>query len=65
MTGTMRPQLLPPLAPFVDPLPLARRILAGQHGGELTVRIRAAAHLEAGMRRPITAQPYSRANQAG
>ena len=44
MTGTMRPQLQPPLTPFVDPLPLPRRILAGQGGGELTVRIRAAAH---------------------
>src|SRR5712671_5095031 len=44
MTGTMRPRLQPPLTPFVDPLPLPRRILAGQGGGELTVRIRAAAH---------------------
>ena len=44
MIGTMRPQLQPPLTPFVDPLPLPRRILAGQGGGELTVRIRAAAH---------------------
>jgi len=44
MTGTMRPQLQPPLTPFVDPLPLPRRILAGQGGGELTVRMRAAAH---------------------
>src|SRR5882757_4417067 len=44
MTGIMRPQLQPPLTPFVDPLPLPRRILAGQGGGELTVRIRAAAH---------------------
>jgi hypothetical protein len=44
MTGTMRPQLQPPLMPFVDPLPLPRRILAGQCGGELTVRMQAAAH---------------------
>ena len=44
MTGTMRPQVQPPLTSFVDPLPLPRRILAGQGGGELTVRIRAAAH---------------------
>jgi FtsP/CotA-like multicopper oxidase with cupredoxin domain len=44
MTGTMRPQLRSPLMPFVDPLPLPRRILAGQHGGEVTVRMRAAAH---------------------
>jgi len=40
----MRPRLQPPLTPFVDPLPLPRRILAGHCGGELTVRIRAAAH---------------------
>ena len=44
MTGTMRPRLQPPLTPFVDTLPLPRRILAGRDGGELTVRIRAAAH---------------------
>jgi FtsP/CotA-like multicopper oxidase with cupredoxin domain len=40
MTSSLRP----PLTPFVDALPLPRRILAGQHGGELTVPIRAAAH---------------------
>ena len=36
--------LASPLTPFVDPLPRPRRILASEHGGELTVRIRAAAH---------------------
>jgi FtsP/CotA-like multicopper oxidase with cupredoxin domain len=34
----------PSLTPFVDALPLPRRILADQHGGELTVAIRAATH---------------------
>jgi len=42
--GTMRPLLRPPLTPFVDALPLPRRILAGRRGGELTVPIRAATH---------------------
>ncbi len=36
--------LRPPLTPFVDALPLPRRILADKHGRELTVPIRAAAH---------------------
>ena len=40
----MRPSLRPPLTPFVDALPLPRRILADHHGGELTVPIRAATH---------------------
>ncbi|HEV8455847.1 MAG TPA: multicopper oxidase domain-containing protein [Gemmatimonadales bacterium] len=40
----MTPPLQPPLMPFVDALPLPRRILASKHGGELTVRIRAAVH---------------------
>lgn len=40
----VRPSLRPPLTPFVDALPLPRRILAGHHGGELTVPIRAATH---------------------
>jgi FtsP/CotA-like multicopper oxidase with cupredoxin domain len=40
----VRPSLRPPLTPFVDALPLPRRILAGQHDGELTVPIRAATH---------------------
>jgi FtsP/CotA-like multicopper oxidase with cupredoxin domain len=40
----VRPSLRPPLTPFVDGLPLPRRILADQHGGELTVPIRAATH---------------------
>src|SRR5215211_1067445 len=42
--GIVRPSLRPPLSPFVDALPLPRRILADQHGGELTVPIRAATH---------------------
>src|SRR6266511_1894409 len=42
--GIVRPSLRPPLTPFVDALPLPRRILADQHGGELTVPIRAATH---------------------
>jgi o-aminophenol oxidase len=33
-----------PLAPFVDALPLPSRLLASEHDGRLTVRIRAAAH---------------------
>ncbi|MBV8529094.1 MAG: hypothetical protein JOZ75_12330, partial [Candidatus Dormibacteraeota bacterium] len=36
--------LPPPLAPFVDPLPMPRRLLAAEHRGRLTVRIRAGAH---------------------
>jgi FtsP/CotA-like multicopper oxidase with cupredoxin domain len=40
----VRPLLRSPLTPFVDALPLPRRILAGQHGGELTVPIGAATH---------------------
>ncbi len=40
----MTPPLQPALTPFVDALPLPRRILASKHGGDLTVRIRAAAH---------------------
>jgi o-aminophenol oxidase len=36
--------LTSPLTPFVDALPLPARILASEHGGKLTVRIRAAAH---------------------
>jgi FtsP/CotA-like multicopper oxidase with cupredoxin domain len=33
-----------PLAPFVDPLPLPSRLLATEHGGRLTIRIRAGRH---------------------
>jgi FtsP/CotA-like multicopper oxidase with cupredoxin domain len=33
-----------PLAPFVDPLPIPPRLLAPQHGGRLSVAIRAGAH---------------------
>ncbi len=36
--------LASPLTPFVDALPVPARILASEHGGELTVRIRAATH---------------------
>jgi spore coat protein A len=36
--------LTSPLAPFVDALPVPPRRLAPQHGGQLTVAIRAAAH---------------------
>ena len=36
--------LASPLTPFVDALPLPARVLASEHGGELTVHIRAAAH---------------------
>src|SRR5215218_4750474 len=42
--GIVRPSRRSPLSPFVDALPLPRRILADQHGGELTVPIRAATH---------------------
>src|SRR6266540_4577469 len=42
--GIVRPSLRPPLTPFVDALPRPRRVLADQHGGELTVPIRAATH---------------------
>jgi FtsP/CotA-like multicopper oxidase with cupredoxin domain len=34
----------PPLAPFVDPLPIPLRLLAAEHDGRLTVSIRAGAH---------------------
>jgi len=36
--------LTQPLVPFVDPLPVPPRLLAPQHGGRLTVAIRAGAH---------------------
>jgi spore coat protein A len=36
--------LTQPLVPFVDPLPVPERLLAPQHGGRLTVAIRAGAH---------------------
>jgi o-aminophenol oxidase len=36
--------LAAPLAPFVDALPLPSRLIASEHDGRLTVRIRAAAH---------------------
>jgi len=34
----------PPLAPFVDRLPLPSRLIATEHDGQLTVRIRAGEH---------------------
>jgi hypothetical protein len=40
----VRPSRRAPLTPFVDALPLPRRIPADQHGRELTVPIRAATH---------------------
>src|SRR5712671_4912577 len=36
--------LAPPLTPFVDPLPLPTRLLAREHDGRLTVRMRAGSH---------------------
>jgi len=36
--------LAAPLAPFVDPLPLPLRLIAGERDGRLTVRIRAGVH---------------------
>lgn len=36
--------LTPPLTPFVDPLPLPPRLLAREHEGRLTVRMRAGTH---------------------
>jgi FtsP/CotA-like multicopper oxidase with cupredoxin domain len=36
--------MTPPLAPFVDALPLPSRLIAVQHDGRLTVRIRAGEH---------------------
>ena len=34
----------PPLAPFVDRLPFPSRLIAAEHGGQLTVRMRAGEH---------------------
>jgi FtsP/CotA-like multicopper oxidase with cupredoxin domain len=34
----------PPLEPFVDPLPIPSRVIAAEHDGRLTVRIRAGDH---------------------
>jgi spore coat protein A len=36
--------LSPPLAPFVDRLPVPSRLLAAEHDGQLTVHIRSGAH---------------------
>jgi FtsP/CotA-like multicopper oxidase with cupredoxin domain len=40
----MTKTLAPPLAPFVDTLPVPRRLIASEQGHRLTVRMRAAAH---------------------
>jgi FtsP/CotA-like multicopper oxidase with cupredoxin domain len=40
----MASSLTSPLTPFVDVLPLPPRLLAGEHDGHLTVRIRVASH---------------------
>ena len=36
--------VIPPLAPFVDRLPLPSRLIAAEHDGQLTVRMRAGEH---------------------
>jgi FtsP/CotA-like multicopper oxidase with cupredoxin domain len=36
--------MTPPLTPFVDPLPLPRRLLAREHDGRLSVRMRTGRH---------------------
>ncbi len=36
--------MTPPIAPFVDPLPIPSRLIAADHDGRLTVRIRAGEH---------------------
>jgi o-aminophenol oxidase len=40
----MTASLTAPLVAFADALPVPRRLLAGEHGGRLTVRMRAATH---------------------
>jgi FtsP/CotA-like multicopper oxidase with cupredoxin domain len=40
----MKRALAAPLAPFVDALPLPSRLVAAEHDGRMTVRMRAAAH---------------------
>jgi FtsP/CotA-like multicopper oxidase with cupredoxin domain len=40
----LKRELAPPLLPFVDALPIPSRLLADEHGGALTVRIRAGSH---------------------
>jgi spore coat protein A len=40
----MTPLLTPPLEPFVDALPVPRRLIAGERRGRLTVRISVGAH---------------------
>jgi o-aminophenol oxidase len=41
---TVRRALAAPLAPFVDPVPVPSRLIAAEHDGRLTVRIRAGVH---------------------
>ncbi len=40
----IREPLTPPLTPFVDPLPRPRRLLAREHDGRLSVRMRTGRH---------------------
>ncbi len=44
MNAPMLHAMTPPLAPFVDALPLPSRLIAVEHDGRLTVRIRAGEH---------------------
>jgi FtsP/CotA-like multicopper oxidase with cupredoxin domain len=40
----MKRVMTPPIAPFVDPVPIPSRLIATEHDGRLTVRIRAGEH---------------------
>jgi o-aminophenol oxidase len=40
----MKRVVTPPIEPFVDPLPIPSRVIAAEHDGRLTVRIRAGDH---------------------
>src|SRR6188472_2117915 len=40
----MRRALTPPLAPYVDALPVPRRLVAAEHDGRLVVRMRPGTH---------------------
>lgn len=44
MSAPVAHTLAKPLAPYVDALPLPSRLIAAEHDGRLTVRIRAATH---------------------
>jgi len=48
------------LIPFVDPLPLPRRLLAQEHGGRLVVDIRTAVHRLHGVDASAAAQDCAR-----